>query len=135
MPLETSPEKPAPVRQIAQALGSWIERLGWIWVEGQIAQLNLRQGMVFLTLRDTAVDISLSVTCKRSVIDASAIPVTEGARVLMHAKPRYYDKRGSLSLLVDQIRPVGIGELLARLEPRRRLPAAAGRVEGGVRRR
>ena len=135
MALETSPEKPAPVRQIAQALGSWIERLGWVWVEGQIAQLNLRQGMVFLTLRDTAVDISLSVTCKRSVIDASAIPVTEGARVLMHAKPRYYDKRGTLSLLVDEIRPVGIGELLARLEQRRRLLAAEGLFEPALKRR
>jgi exodeoxyribonuclease VII large subunit len=63
MPLETSPEKPAPVRQIAQALGGWIGRLGWVWVEGQIAQLSLRPGMVFLTLRDTAADISLPVTC------------------------------------------------------------------------
>jgi exodeoxyribonuclease VII large subunit len=133
--LETSPEKPAPVRQIAQALGGWIERLGWVWVEGQIAQLNLRQGMVFVTLRDTVADISLSVTCKRAVVDASVVPVTEGARVLMHAKPRFYDKRGSLSLHVDEIRPVGIGELLARLEQRRRLLAAEGLFAPALKRR
>ena len=135
MPLETSPEKPAPVRQIAQALGGWIGRLGWVWVEGQIAQLSLRPGMVFLTLRDTAADISLTVTCSRAVIDSSVIPVTEGARVLMHAKPRYYDKRGTLSLHVDEIRPVGIGELLARLEQRRRLLAAEGLFEPALKRR
>ncbi|MGI8986620.1 MAG: exodeoxyribonuclease VII large subunit [Nocardioidaceae bacterium] len=135
MALETSPEKPAPVRQIAQALGGWIERLGWVWVEGQIAQLNLRQGMVFLTLRDTVADISLSVTCQRGVIDASVIPVTEGARVLMHARPRFYDRRGSLSLHVDEIRPVGIGELLARLEQRRRLLAAEGLFAPAMKRR
>lgn len=135
MALETSPEKPAPVRQIAQALGGWIERLGWVWVEGQIAQLNLRQGMVFLTLRDTVADISLRVTCKRGVIDASVVPVTEGARVLMHAKPRFYDKRGTLSLHVDEIRPVGIGELLARLEQRRRLLAAEGLFAPALKRR
>jgi exodeoxyribonuclease VII large subunit len=135
VPLETSPEKPAPVRQIAQALGGWIGRLGWVWVEGQIAQLSLRPGMVFLTLRDTAADISLTVTCSRAVIDSSVIPVTEGARVLMHAKPRYYDKRGTLSLHVDEIRPVGIGELLARLEQRRRLLAAEGLFEPALKRR
>ena len=135
MPLETSPEKPAPVRQIAQALGGWIGRLGWVWVEGQIAQLSLRPGMVFLTLRDTAADISLPVTCSRAVIDSSVIPVTEGARVLMHARPRYYDKRGTLSLHVDEIRPVGVGELLARLEQRRRLLAAEGLFEPALKRR
>ncbi|MDQ3627419.1 MAG: exodeoxyribonuclease VII large subunit [Actinomycetota bacterium] len=129
MALQTSPEHPAPVRQIAQALGDWIGRLGWVWVEGEIAQLNLRPGVVFLTLRDTAVDFSVQVTCGRGVLDASAVPVTEGARVIVHAKPRYYDKRGSLSLHVDEIRPVGIGELLARLEQRRRLLAAEGLFE------
>jgi exodeoxyribonuclease VII large subunit len=69
------------------------------------------------------------------VIDSSVIPVTEGARVLMHAKPRYYDKRGTLSLHVDEIRPVGIGELLARLEQRRRLLAAEGLFEPALKRR
>jgi exodeoxyribonuclease VII large subunit len=135
MALETSPEHPAPVRQITQALGGWISKLGWVWVEGQIAQLNLRQGMVFMTLRDTAADMSLSVTCQRIVVDASVIPVTEGARVIMHAKPRFYDKRGSLSLHVDEIRPVGVGELLARLEQRRRLLAAEGLFAPALKRR
>ncbi|MGI8613731.1 MAG: exodeoxyribonuclease VII large subunit [Nocardioidaceae bacterium] len=135
MALETSPERPAPVRQVALALGGWISRLGFIWVEGQIAQLNLRSGMVFLTLRDTVADISLQVTCQRGVIDASPIPVTEGARVIMHGRPRFYDKRGSLSLAVDEIRPVGIGELLARLEQRRRLLAAEGLFEAALKRR
>ena len=129
MALQTSPEHPAPVRRIAQALGDWIGRLGWVWIEGEIAQLNLRPGVVFLTLRDPVVDFSLQVTCQRGVLDASVVPVTEGARVIMHARPQFYDKRGSLSLHVDEIRPVGIGELLARLEQRRRLLAAEGLFE------
>ncbi|MBA3719429.1 MAG: exodeoxyribonuclease VII large subunit, partial [Nocardioidaceae bacterium] len=53
-------------------------------------------------------------------------PVTEGAKVVVRAKPRYYDRRGSLSLTLDRIRPVGFGELLARLEQRKRLLAAEG---------
>jgi exodeoxyribonuclease VII large subunit len=133
--LQTSPESPAAVRQIAQALGGWIARLGWVWIEGQISQLNLRQGMVFLTLRDCDADISLQVTCHRRAIDASPVPVTEGARVVVHARPTFYDKRGTLSLRVDEIRPVGVGELLARLEQRRRLLAAEGLFDPALKRR
>ena len=64
MALQTSPEHPAPVRQIATLIGGYIDRLGAVWVEGQIAQLNRRQGMntVFLTLRDPLGDLSMTVT-------------------------------------------------------------------------
>jgi exodeoxyribonuclease VII large subunit len=137
MALETSVEKPAPVRQIANALSGWINRLGWIWVEGQIAQLNRRSGTqtVFLTLRDSAADVSVVVTCPRRVFDSVEPPVTEGARVVVHAKPAYYVPRGTLSLAADDIRPVGLGELLARLEQRRRLLAAEGLFDRALKRR
>ena len=121
MALETSVEKPAPVRQIANALSGWINRLGWVWVEGQIAQLTRRPGTqtVFLTLRDPVAEVSVGVTCSRRLFDIVEAPITEGARVVVHAKPSYYVPRGSLSLSADDIRPVGLGELLARLEQRR----------------
>jgi exodeoxyribonuclease VII large subunit len=126
--LQTSLEKPAPVRTIANALYGWIGRLGYVWVDGQIAQLTRRPGTqtVFLTLRDGAADVSLQVTCPRRVFDTVDPPVTEGARVVIHARPAYYINRGQLSLAADDIRPVGLGELLARIERRRRLLAAEG---------
>jgi exodeoxyribonuclease VII large subunit len=126
--MQTSPEKPAPVRQIASAISGWIDRLGAVWVEGQIAQLNRRQGMntVFLTLRDTVADISVQVTCSRQVFDSLNPPVVEGASVVVFAKPSYYPNRGTLSLYATDIRMVGLGELLARLERRRQLLAAEG---------
>jgi exodeoxyribonuclease VII large subunit len=126
--LQTSPESPAPVRQVANAISGWIDRLGAIWVEGQIAQLNRRQGMntVFITLRDPVADISLSVTSSRQVFDSINPPVVEGASVVVHAKPSFYANRGTLSLYATDIRMVGLGELLARLERRRQLLAAEG---------
>jgi exodeoxyribonuclease VII large subunit len=126
--ISTSPEHPAPVRQIASAISGWIDRLGSVWVEGQIAQLNRRQGMntVFLTLRDTVADISIQVTCSRQVFDSLNPPVVEGAGVVIFAKPSYYPNRGTLSLYATDIRMVGLGELLARLERRRQLLAAEG---------
>ena len=126
MALQTSPEHPAPVRQIATLVGGYIDRLGAVWVEGQIAQISRRPGTVFLTLRDPLGDMSMSVTCNRMVVDAADPPVVEGASVVVHGRPRFYAPRGSLSLVVDEIRMVGLGELLARLERRRQLLAAEG---------
>jgi exodeoxyribonuclease VII large subunit len=126
--LETSPERPAPVRQIANAISGWVDRLGTVWVEGQVAQFNRRQGMntVFMTLRDTVADISISVTCSRQVFDSLNPPMVEGASVVVHAKPSFYANRGTLSLYARDIKMVGLGELLARTERRRQLLAAEG---------
>lgn len=128
MALETSLESPAPVRQIANAIAGWIDRLGAVWVEGQVAQISRRPGVstVFLTLRDTVADISIPMTCSRVLFDGLNPPLVEGASVVVHGKPSYYANRGTLSLAVRDIRMVGLGELLARLERRRQLLAAEG---------
>jgi exodeoxyribonuclease VII large subunit len=126
--LQTSAERPAPVRVISQAIGSWIGRLGAVWVEGQVAQLSRRPGTqtAFLTLRDPAADLSLQVTCAHQVLDSVEPPIMEGARVVVHAKPSWYYARGTLSLAADEIRPLGLGELLARIERLRGVLAAEG---------
>ncbi len=116
------------MRQITQAIGQWIDRLGAVWVEGQVTQISRRGGMntVFLTLRDKLADISVQVTCNRGVVDSLPTPLVEGAQIVCHAKPSFYANRGTLSLAVREIRLVGEGELLARLERRRQLLAAEG---------
>ncbi|MFI0984301.1 exodeoxyribonuclease VII large subunit [Streptomyces exfoliatus] len=128
MALTTSAEAPLPVGEVSRLIGGWIDRLGAIWVEGQITQLSRRPGagVVFLTLRDPSHDISIGVTCYRQVFDAVADIVSEGARVVVHAKPEWYAPRGQLSLRAVEIKPVGIGELLARLEQLKRSLAAEG---------
>ncbi|MGW7412244.1 exodeoxyribonuclease VII large subunit [Streptomyces sp. NPDC054863] len=128
MALNTSAEAPLPVGEVSRLIGGWIDRLGAVWVEGQITQLSRRPGagVVFLTLRDPSSDISVSVTCYRQVFDAVADVVSEGARVVVHAKPEWYAPRGQLSLRAGEIKPVGIGELLARLEQLKKSLAAEG---------
>jgi exodeoxyribonuclease VII large subunit len=135
--LETSLESPAPVRQIANAIAGWIDRLGAVWVEGQVAQISRRPGMqtVFLTLRDTVADISIPLTCSRTLFDGLNPPLVEGASVVVHAKPSFYANRGTLSLYARDIRMVGLGELLARLERRRQLLAAEGLFAAELKRR
>jgi len=126
--METSAEQPAPVRQIANAIAGWVDRLGVVWVEGQVAQVSRRPGLqtVFLTLRDSIADISIPVTCSRVLYDGLEPPLVEGASIVIQAKPSYYANRGTLSLQARSIRMVGLGELLARLERRRQLLAAEG---------
>ncbi|GJF19357.1 hypothetical protein SHO565_04040 [Streptomyces sp. HO565] len=128
MAANTSPEAPLPVGEVSRLIGGWIDRLGAVWVEGQITQLSRRPGagVVFLTLRDPSYDISVSVTCYRQVFDAVADVVGEGARVVVHAKPEWYAPRGQLSLRAAEIKPVGVGELLARLEQLKKSLAREG---------
>ncbi|MFG2604418.1 exodeoxyribonuclease VII large subunit [Streptomyces sp. NPDC048514] len=128
MAANTSPDSPLPVGEVSRLIGGWIDRLGTVWVEGQITQLSRRPGagVVFLTLRDPSHDISVGVTCYRQVFDAVADVVGEGARVVVLAKPEWYAPRGQLSLRAAEIRPVGVGELLARLERLKKALAAEG---------
>src|SRR3954468_2238937 len=116
MGLANSAEAPLPVRTVARSIAEWVARLGRVWVEGQVAQLTLRPGTVFLTLRDPVADVSLSVTCSRGVFESVVPPLAEGARVVVHGQPVVHLLRGSLQLQAFDIRPVGVGELLARLE-------------------
>lgn len=128
MALETSPEHPAPVRQVVGAIGQWVDRLGAIWVEGQVIGLNrpASSGTDFIRLRDKLAEVSIDLTAPRAVVDSLPSPLVNGAQVVVHAKPTVYPGRGALSLQVREIRLVGEGELLARLERRRQLLAAEG---------
>ncbi len=107
-------------------MAEYISKAPSAWIEGQIAQLNIRSATVFLTLRDPSVDLSLQVTCSKALVAALPSPPAEGSRVVVHGQFEFYPARGSLSLRVDQLHPVGLGELLARLERLRRLLAAEG---------
>ncbi|MBM7413970.1 MULTISPECIES: exodeoxyribonuclease VII large subunit [Nocardiaceae] len=121
-------ENPLPVRTVATKVAGWIDRLGSVWVEGQITQISVRAGTrtAFLTLRDPSADMSLSVTCSPMLIQNSPVPLTEGARVILYGKLSFFTGRGTLSLRATEIRAVGVGELLARIERLRGLLAAEG---------
>jgi len=127
-PSPSTAEQPWPVRTVSTKVAQWIDRLGSVWVEGQITQINARPGTrtAFLVLRDPSVDMSLSVTCSPQLLRDAPVPLTEGSRVVMFGKLSFYTGRGTVSLRVTEIRAVGIGELLARIERLRALLAAEG---------
>ncbi|SKF94706.1 exodeoxyribonuclease VII large subunit [Mycobacteroides abscessus] len=132
----TSPENPWPVRAVATRVAKWIDRLGQVWVEGQLTQVDARPGSrtVFMVLRDPAADMSLTVTCPPDMVRNAPVKLTEGTQVVVCGKPTFYTGRGSFSLRLSEIRAVGIGELLARIERLRQLLAAEGLFDARLKR-
>ncbi|MBR7835295.1 exodeoxyribonuclease VII large subunit [Actinospica durhamensis] len=137
MALDSSFDKPVPVATVATLVGDWIDRLGVIHVEGQITQINRRPGagVVFLTLRDPAQDVSVSITCFRQVFEQIVPPPAEGQRVVLRAKPAFYRGRAQFSLQMFELRQVGLGELLARIEQLKAKLAAQGLFDPGRKQR
>ena len=124
---QTTADQPWPVRLLAQKIAAYVDRMSPVWIEGQIVQLNRRpgSGMSFLTLRDTESDASLPVSILSRILDRTE-GLTEGARVVVHAKAVFWTRRGTLSMQADEIRQLGVGELLARIEHLKRILAAEG---------
>ncbi|WP_446664820.1 exodeoxyribonuclease VII large subunit [Flexivirga sp. B27] len=125
---DTTAEQPWPVRKLSVKISDYVDKMSALWVEGQIVQLNRRPGAptAYVTLRDPEVDMSLSVTVHVNTLDAMGPGLQQGARVVVQAKPRFWTKRGSLHLDARQMRPVGVGELLARLEHLKQLLRSEG---------
>ena len=113
---DTSAERPWPVRHLSMKIVAYVDKMSSLWVEGQIVQVNRRGSTAYLVVRDPEVDMSLTANISIHALNAMPTPLTEGARVVLQAKPSFWPKRGTLSLDARQIRPVGIGDLLARIE-------------------
>ena len=92
-----SPENPQPLSAVVDQVKGWVERCGWIWVQGQVIELRRRAAPTqFLTLRDSRSDHSAKLTCSSTVLDAAG-PLTEGMTVLACLTPRVWSKDASLS--------------------------------------
>ena len=126
--LDTTAEHPWPVRLLSAKIADYVAKMAPVWVEGQVVQLNRRVegGMAFLVLRDTDVDMSLSVSVRAQVMQSLPSTLREGTHVVVRARPTYWTKRGSFQMQADELRPVGIGELLARIEHLKRVLASEG---------
>lgn len=126
--MSSTPEEPWSVARVNSAVKGWIDKLGYLWVEGQLAQVNYKPSwaFTFITLRDTQAEKSIAVRIpSRQFAQINPRP-TDGDRVIVHGKPNYYEGRGEFSLMVDDLRQVGVGELLARIEKLRQQLAAEG---------
>src|SRR5699024_8578161 len=123
---ETSADNPWPVSLLAHKMKAYIDRMSTVWIEGQIIELSNRANASYLTLHDTTEDISLPVQIWRNVRDRLDAQLTEGSRVVVQAKANYWLAKGRLTMQAYDVRAVGLGELLARLEQLKQMLGAAG---------
>jgi exodeoxyribonuclease VII large subunit len=123
---ETSPDNPWPLQLLSQKLKVHIDRAPSAWVEGQVIELNRRGSNAYLTLRDIDAEISLPASVWTTVLDRQASPLERGSRVVALIKAEFWLKTGRLNMSVKDIRPVGLGDLLARIERLRQALAAEG---------
>ena len=125
---KSSPEQPWSVSKLNTSVKGWIERLGWLWIEGQLTQVNTKPTWrySYLTLRDTQEQASVQLTAETSLLTGMQVPLNDGDRVVVLGKPSFYPGRGTFSMRVTEIRHVGAGELLARIEALRKQLASEG---------
>lgn len=127
MALTNSPDSPQPLRTVISATKTWVERLGPVWVEGQLIEIKRRSGVPtqFLTMRDTLAEMSVILSTTQAVLDAAG-PLVEGTVVTAWIKPTVWTKTSRLTFECRELRPSGEGRLLAAIEQRKRMLQAEG---------
>ena len=123
---DTSADNPWPLARLSDNLKRYIERVSPTWVEGQLIEHRISRGHAWMTMRDLDVEMSLPVVAWARTARTLDSSITEGSRVVALVKPNFYTKTGRLTMVVNDMRPVGIGELLARVERLRRALAEEG---------
>lgn len=126
LPNGSSPETPFSVAKVSGGIKAQIDRLGEVWVEGEITQWSVRQSGVFAKVKDLEAEAALSFTVWSRTQPDAATEFKQGDRVLLRAKVDFWVNRGDLSLNVREIRHVGLGDLFERLERLRKQLAAEG---------
>ncbi len=129
MTIETAPptvDAPWGVALFAGKIKGWIERLGTAWVEGEVAQWGVSGGNVYGKLKDVDGDVTISFTIWSSVVSKLPDDLKQGDRVVALVKPNYWLKGGTITMQVFEMRHVGLGDLLERLERLRHKLRAEG---------
>ena len=132
------------VSQVTAYLRDMLENdyfLNDVWVQGEVANIaRPGSGNCYYTLRDARASIRCAMFAGKSY---GAELLSDGAAVIAHGRIGVYEQRGDVQLIVDQVRPEGMGEqelrlaeLKARLQReglfeasrKRRVPQFPGRV-------
>ncbi|MGW9184550.1 exodeoxyribonuclease VII large subunit [Agromyces sp. NPDC055661] len=119
-------EHPWPVALLSAKLKDYLDRLGTVWVEGEITQWGVSGGNVYGKLKDLETDATVSFTMWSSVRARLSEQFKQGDHAVLLAKPSWWVKGGTLSMQVYDMKHVGLGDLLERLERLRRQLAAEG---------
>ena len=84
-----------------------------VWIRGEVSNLaRPGSGHAYYSLSDG--DSALQCVSFRQAFGGDLL--TDGAAVIVHGRLSIYEVRGALQLIVDMVRPEGVGELQLKLE-------------------
>lgn len=111
-----------------RGVGSWLQRLPTLWVEGEISELRRQEGWqsVFFTLKDLEDGSCLPASMPRSTFDALRLELADGDKVHVYGRPELYEARGVFQLRALSLEPLGLGAALLRIERLKKALAAEG---------
>ena len=122
---------PWQVSQLSKSLKDWIEKLGRIWVEGELQQLQNRGSNIFGSLRDLDVENSIEIHAFDAQSADIEVGLSQGDRVVALLQPQFWAKNGKLTMRVLKMHKVGLGELLERIEKLRQQLISEGLADPG----
>jgi len=122
------PDRPWTVSALTNEISGRVGALGRVRVEGEISDLRRpASGHLYFQLKDAGARISCAIW--KSQLSRIRVRPSEGDQVIATGRLDVYAPRGSYSLMVDKLEPVGVGALLAQLEELKAKLAAQGWFE------
>ena len=116
------------VASFNRGIGSWLERLPTVWIEGEVTELRRQERWqsVFFTLKDPDSGACLATTMARRQFDALRLDLSDGERVHVFGRPELFEARADFRLRALTIERYGLGAHLAALERLKKRLAAEG---------
>lgn len=121
----SSEHSPWQVSNLSKSLKDWIEKLGRVWVEGELQSYQERPTGIFASIRDLDVEAAVEIHAFNPGPEI-AQGLKQGDRVVALLQPQFWAKNGKLTMRVHAMHKVGLGELLERLEKLRQLLISEG---------
>uniref|UniRef100_UPI0040477BF5 exodeoxyribonuclease VII large subunit n=1 Tax=Aquiluna sp. TaxID=2053504 RepID=UPI0040477BF5 len=107
---------PWQVSQLSRSLKDWIEKLGRVWVEGELQSFSEKGGNIFGSLRDLDVESAIEIHSFANSDAEIEAGLKQGDRVVALLQPVFWPKNGKLTMRIGAMHKVGLGELLERIE-------------------
>ena len=112
----SSEHSPWQVSQLSRSLKDWIDKLGRVWVEGELQSFSEKGGNVFGSLRDLDVENAIEIHSFANSGAEIELGLKQGDRVVALLQPVFWPKNGKLTMRIGAMHKVGLGELLERIE-------------------
>lgn len=104
------------VSQLSHAIKLCLEKaFPLVWLQGEISNLKPHSsGHLYFSLKDA--NAQISAVMFRPDAASMAAPLKDGMQVIVRGEINVYPLSGKYQIVIRELRPVGIGELLLKLE-------------------